>query len=277
MGPEAAVRAKRAAVARLEQHAGGRVVVGIAATAAVMILRRRFCVIYFRRGRWIHRYRSGTIVDLVMTTRPPEDWAADAADVALHLYDPAPGDVVFDVGAGVGHETWLLSPLVGPSGHIFAVEANPRVYECLVEMVRRNRLQNVTPVHVAAADRNGTTVIADSQDHLANSVVATSTGVEVPAARIDDLASAWGVEHATFVKMNIEGAERHALPGMRHLLAHTDNASISCHDFLAEGGGSDDLRTTELVRGYLSAAGLDVVERADERPWVRDCLYGIRR
>ena len=211
-----------------------------------------------------------------MTTRTPEQWAAAAADVALHAYQPSEGDIVVDVGAGVGHEARLLSLLVGATGHVYAIEANRRVFECLVDMVRLNRLTNVTPVHVAASDKAGTVVIADTDDHLVNSVVGVAGGVAVPAARIDDLAADWGVSAAAFVKMNIEGAERHALAGMPELLARTEHASISCHDFLADAGGSDDLRTKEVARALLERAGFRVVEREDSRPWVRDCIYGVR-
>ena len=36
------------------------------------------------------------------------------------------GMVAFDLGANIGYVTLILAELVGPSGHVYAVEPNPR-------------------------------------------------------------------------------------------------------------------------------------------------------
>lgn len=62
----------------------------------------------------------------------------------LEWLDVQPGNNVLDIGSGSGWTTALLSHLVGPSGHVYAVEIIPE----LVEMGRRNceklHLENVS-------------------------------------------------------------------------------------------------------------------------------------
>jgi hypothetical protein len=58
-------------------------------------------------------------------------------------YQPRPGDVVIDIGAGVGEETLSFSRAVGPKGKVVCVEAHPRTFRCLQKLVRYNQLVNV--------------------------------------------------------------------------------------------------------------------------------------
>lgn len=270
------VALRRAVSTRLSASAPGQRALAAMSTAYVAARRRRRCTIIRSGDHWVHEWSDATITDLVLTSRTPDDWAREVHDITLHAYRPRQGDVVIDVGAGVGHETRVLSPLVGPRGHVYAIEANARVHRCLDDMVVRNRLGNVTPLQIAASDAPGTVWLADSDDHLVNSIVDVSDGVEVPAHAIDDLAASWGLGEVAFVKMNIEGAEREAIDGMRDVLRRTQAVCISCHDFLADEGGSDALRTLDHVRSRLEEAGFVVERRDDPRPWVRDCLYGTR-
>ena len=60
------------------------------------------------------------------------------------------------------------------------------------------------------------------------------------------------------------------------LLASTRHVCIACHDFLADEGGPEELRTKAPVRELLTAHGFDVRSRDDDpEPWTRDCLYGV--
>lgn len=56
------------------------------------------------------------------------------------------GQTVCEVGAGSGYLTLRLARAVGPTGRVFAVEAEPRILEVLVGRVREHRARNVTPV-----------------------------------------------------------------------------------------------------------------------------------
>lgn len=63
-----------------------------------------------------------------------------------------PGDVVIDVGAQVGLVTTQLAKIVGPAGHVHAIEPNPVARKTLQRALRINRLGNVT-IHACAIGR----------------------------------------------------------------------------------------------------------------------------
>src|ERR671924_2358342 len=119
----------------------------------VSFMYRAPCIVYWRNGAWIHRYRGAKIPHAGLgRAAPPDVLTAEARDLFLHAYTPRAGDVVLDVGAGIGAETLLFSRLVGPSGRVVSLEAHPRTYERLARLCEVNRLENVTPLQVAALD-----------------------------------------------------------------------------------------------------------------------------
>ena len=223
------------------------------------------CLLYRRDGEWIHWYRGARIPHEVLgRAAPPAVFTGQVRDLFLHDYTPRPGDVVFDVGAGIGAETLLFSRLVGPTGRVVAIEAHPRTYARLALLCRVNRLDNVVPLQAAVSDHDGTVAISDSAEHLRNAVAAE--GVSVPARRLDSIAADLGIDRIDFLKMNIEGAEREAVHGLgAHVPKHV---CISCHDFLG-------VRTKDHVRRFLVEQGYEVTSRDDAaEPWTRDYLYG---
>jgi SAM-dependent methyltransferase len=57
-----------------------------------------------------------------------------------------PGQTVCDIGAGPGYFTLRAARRVGESGHVFAVDVDPRILDALRERIDRAKLDNVTPV-----------------------------------------------------------------------------------------------------------------------------------
>jgi ubiquinone/menaquinone biosynthesis C-methylase UbiE len=60
--------------------------------------------------------------------------------------DLRPGQTVAEIGAGSGYLVRRLARAVGPRGHVYAVDAEPRMLPVLLERLRRARIGNVTPV-----------------------------------------------------------------------------------------------------------------------------------
>jgi FkbM family methyltransferase len=202
---------------------------------------------------------------------PPHVFTAEARDLFLYGYTPSPGDVVFDVGAGIGAETLLFSRLVGASGHVISLEAHPRTFRRLADLCNANTLANVTPLQVAASDAEGAVVISDRPAHAHNRLVVDGEGIEVRARPVEAIAAELGITRIDLLKMNIEGAEREAIRGVGALLANTHHVCISCHDFLG-------MPTKAEVRQFLTEHGFAVTAREDARePWTRDYLYGVRQ
>jgi SAM-dependent methyltransferase len=55
----------------------------------------------------------------------------------------SPGETVLDIGCGPGHATVELAEIVGPSGHIIAVDESPLFLKHLQDRVAARRLRNV--------------------------------------------------------------------------------------------------------------------------------------
>lgn len=231
-----------------------------------------------KEGRWVNRQGRSAIVSPVIHTLEHEALEQNDLDHWAYGYRPRPGDVIVDVGAGIGEEVIPFSRLVGPGGRVIAIEAHPGTFDCLRETIRRSGLGNVELVSCAVTAKDGTLAISNDVDHLGNSVIGVSGGVEVPARSLDSLAAELGLERIDLLKMNIEGAEKPALEGMGEMIGRVRHIAISCHDFLAERGGPEAMRTREAVAAFLRGHGFELERRLDDpRPWVPDYLYGARR
>jgi FkbM family methyltransferase len=268
------------AVVRRLDRPGRRGLLVLPGSLWVSFAYRAPCLVYWRDGAWIHRYRGTKIPHAELgRAAPPSVFTKEAREIALHVYTPGEGDVVFDVGAGLGAETLLFSPLVGSSGLVVSIEAHPRTYRRLVDLCKANGLVNVTPLQVAASDTDGTVAISDGTNHVRNTMLVPGPeGIEVPALRLETIAKALDVRRIDLLKMNIEGAEETALRGLGPLLATTRHVCIACHDFLADDGAPEELRTKAAVRKLLTKHGFDVSSRVDTmKPWARDYVYGINK
>ena len=67
-------------------------------------------------------------------------------DKALDAIKLSKGDVVADIGAGVGYFTWRMAERVGPSGKVYANDIQPRMIEALKKNVAARRFTNVEAV-----------------------------------------------------------------------------------------------------------------------------------
>jgi hypothetical protein len=77
--------------------------------------------------------------------------------------------------------------------------------------------------------------------------------------------------------MNIEGAERDALPGCVDVLDRTQSVCVAAHDFRADRGEGDSFRTLAMVRDFLAARGFTLTTRdEDRRYYVPYHVHGVR-
>jgi hypothetical protein len=139
-----------------------------------------------------------------------------------------------------------------------------------------NRLANVLPIHVAAADYAGTARIEDCEDWRDNSID-DSGAIAVPARTLDEICGAEAPGPVGLLKLNIEGSETAALRGATALLARTRLVAVACHDFRANRGDGERFRTRAEVQQLLRAAGFTVTLRTeDPRLGINDHVYGAR-
>lgn len=75
----------------------------------------------------------------------PKDRPASIRALAARL-DIGPGDVVADIGAGRGGDTWVFADIVGPSGTVYAEEITENQVKSLKAEVEKRKLTQVRPV-----------------------------------------------------------------------------------------------------------------------------------
>ena len=113
--------------------------------------------------------------------------------------------------------------------------------------------------------------------HVANSVLDGGGGVTVRSRSLDSLLDELGIATVDLLKMNIEGAEQAAVKGMANSARRMRYVAISCHDFIADAGGSEQFRTREFIKAALRDHGFEIAQRTDApHPWLRDTVFGRR-
>lgn len=249
----------------------------IVGTMYTVIRTKKPCVVFPVHGVWVHRYRDGSVVDRHIN--PSLSLAAYdrlVRDYWFHVYEPRDGDMIIDVGAGKGEETYTFSRSVGPRGQVIAIGAHPQTFACLAALCHYNDLRNVTPLCAAIGDREGEMTIDNPDSDIMSSVTGEGDGYRVAAHTLDWIAATYGVRKIDFLKMNIEGAERLALLGMTEAINNVRYACISCHDFLATSRHDETLRTKETVKKFFLDQGFRVITRDDDqRPYIQNQIHAI--
>ena len=197
--------------------------------------------------------------------------------VSAHYYTPQPGDTVVDVGAGLGEETSIYTSLVGPSGQVYAIEANPAVYKVLQQLIEESQLRNVKLFNTAINDTPGTVVIDDAPtSYLSSSLNSQNAGTayKVPGLPFEDFCAAQGIHRIDLLKVNIEGAERFFSTAFAQPGLDIPNVAIACHDFRFEAEGNEFFRTKQLVTDYLQANGYDTWSQETGTRYIDDWVYG---
>lgn len=146
------------------------------------------------------------------------------------------GGVLLDVGAHVGH--WALR-LARRAEHVYAVEANPATANILRRNIAINDLSNVTVLEVAAWDEPRLLFLDDPNRQIAGGSTRTMDidpdmlpgAAPARGMPLDDVEALTDAPPIDLVMLDVEGADLHALRGMRKLLgAHRPVLFIECHD-----------------------------------------------
>jgi FkbM family methyltransferase len=237
--------------------------------------------------RWIQRVARLDYVEGVHGHRMYLD-AKDTCRISItREYEPAEtrlvqrtvreGATVLDIGANIGYYTLLLARAVGPRGHVFAFEPDTTNFEILTRNVALNGYENVTLVNRAVWSSTTTLKLFLSAenpgDHRAYASGEARRFVEIPAVALDDYFGATP-PRIDFIKMDIQGAEAHAIRGMMSLLRANPQARIAS-EFWPQGlaaAGSSAAEYLDTLRslGYIFR---EIDDRTDAlRPVDRDAL-----
>ena len=169
-----------------------------------------------------------------------------------------PDGVFVDVGANVGVVSVVAAAWVGTGGRVFAFEPSGREFDRLVENVRLNRLDQVTPVRAAVMDRHGAVDLRVAADGFAglNTLAASFpySGVEadrverVPAIMLDDYFAHPAISRVDVIKIDVEGAEGAVLAGSSRVLQEYRPAIVAeVFSRSLHGSGWDRARVGALL------------------------------
>lgn len=140
-----------------------------------------------------------------------------------------PGSIVYDVGANIGYITLMMAHNVGVDGRVYSIEALPANVERIQKNLALNNLNNVSIVQAAVIDSDGP-VTFYVHDSVGMGKAAGSIGrreeqykaeITVQGISLDSFVYEQNYPLPDAVKMDIEGGEVLALPGMIRLLRET--------------------------------------------------------
>ncbi len=166
-----------------------------------------------------------------------------------------PGQIIYDIGANIGFLSLSFAKRTGPSGHVYAFEALPENVNRLRQNVELNGYQErVSVIHAAVQDHTGQAefligpsgAMGKVQGSAGRNSVEYEKTVVVEGISIDDFIDNLGNPEPDTIKMDIEGGEILALPGMMKLLRdvhpqllielHGPEAALASWDTLKETG-----------------------------------------
>jgi FkbM family methyltransferase len=132
-----------------------------------------------------------------------------------------PGDHAVDGGAHIGY---LTLHLARHCAHVWSFEPDPGSFALLQRNLGANRIDNVTARPAALWSSAGTAPLYLRDDHHADHRMWDPgdgrPAIEVPTVRLDDALPA--SETVRLIKLDLQGAEAHALEGMSRCLRQPD-------------------------------------------------------
>ncbi len=127
-----------------------------------------------------------------------------------------PGMNVIDIGANIGYFTLLMAQIVGPKGHVLAIEPVPSTFTILRSNILLAALDNVDMLPVAACGKSSLLTISKDPINPGGSSAAYIRSdwekIPVQGVRLDDI-----LEISTpidFVKIDAEGMDHAAVRGL---------------------------------------------------------------
>jgi FkbM family methyltransferase len=256
------------AVARPVASAGARLLVELRLPLARLLGRETRVEVEF----------EGERIVLEIESRREISRAASVADEApllrRMLEHLAPGDVVYDVGANIGMVSlFIAGHAVGRTCRVHSFEPEPRNFQRLLGNIEANGCGDRVRAHPIALgpDRGRATLFvrggAGEGRHSLVAKKGSTRSIAIEMTTASDFARSSG-EPATFVKIDVEGAEGRVLSGMETMLRETPPREIFLE--IHPKGEGDRMPSGEGIDDWLR-------ERGFERVWEERRGSGLHR
>ncbi len=197
----------------------------------------------------------------------------DLQDAAIQFVQP--GSIIYDIGANIGYVSLLLARCTGAGGKVFSFEALPQNLERLSKNLALNGSKaqvEIVPVAVVDQNRKVRFLVGPSggmgkaEGSAGRQEIEYSDAIETQGISLDDFVYAQGNPAPAVVKMDIEGGEVMALPGMVRLLReahpliflelHGRQAAQAAWKILTEHGYS----LSKMEKNYPQVQALDSLD-----------------
>ena len=168
------------------------------------------------------------------------------------------GDITIDIGANIGYFTLMLAKLVGPTGKVFAFEPDPRNISLLRKNIEINNYQNIIVIPKAVSNINQKCTLFTSQSSFGQNRIyepkKTRNQEFIPikseTIKLDDFfKNKDEMGNIAFVKIDVEGAEKFVLEGMKNVLRSSTDIKIFSEIDLArlDDAGSSYIEVVEFL------------------------------
>jgi FkbM family methyltransferase len=160
-------------------------------------------------------------------------------ELSIFSFFVQPGDLVFDIGANIGAFTIPFGKLVGSTGRVVAVEAQPALFDILTENIVLNALDTIiSPMNAVVGTAGGTivnvpivnyskpanfgslSISKEGSSEMENRGISESS-VEVQSMSLDEIYNLYGY-CPTFIKIDVEGMELPVLQGAEQTIRECD-------------------------------------------------------
>lgn len=182
-----------------------------------------------------------------------------------------PGNVLIDAGANIGYFTVLMGALCGPTGKVIAYEANPHLYQILMDNLSINYLHDRITVYTKAVYSKKTTL----DFYLCSRFMGNSSiyghgeeyhkhyqdeiqKIKIEAEPLDIFIDKF--PHIDLIKMDIEGGEYQAFLGIEKMIknnivkiiVYEQNKTMLQQDYLLLKEFLDNLNKSRKNIGFFN-------------------------